>query len=452
MAIRHLSWREALIIGVPSLLVIVSAFWVAARYIKPAPPDHITMATGPAGGAYQHYAEKYRAILARNGIDLTLVPSAGSVENLDRLRKGTTDVAFVQGGIAIGAGPADPDDDDSADAPIQSLGALYPEPLWVFGRKPIPDTVTLSALTHERIAVGPEGSGTRALALALLRLSGINPGDATLSPLAGAEAAAALQRGELDALFVVAGPSAPIVADLLKRSDVRAVSMLHSEAFARNLDFVTPLTVPRGVIDIKADVPDHPIATVAVTANLLVRSDLHPALMYLLLDAASEIHGHQSLLADAGTYPNARRQDVPLATEAERFYRQGKPFLQRYLPFWMANLIDRMLVLLIPLFAVLIPAIKFLPDLYTYRLKSRIVRGYGELRALEKSIAADSAPDKVRTYLERLDAIEHEISELHVPSWFASEGYRFRAAVDLIRERLGHPDAKILKEWRQGPR
>jgi hypothetical protein len=307
-------------------------------------------------------------------------------------------------------------------------------------------------MAHERIAVGPEGSGTRALALALLRLSGIDRSDATLSPLTGDEAVAALERGDLDALFTVAGPSAPIVADLLKRSDVRAVSMLHSEAFARNLDFVTPLTVPRGVIDIKTDLPDHDISTVAVTANLLVRSDLHPALMFLLLDAASQIHGHQTLLSDAGTYPNAKRQDVPVANEAERFYRQGKPFLQRYLPFWMANLIDRMLVLLIPLFAVLIPAIKFLPDLYTYRLKARIMRGYGELRALEKSIATDPAPDKVKTCLERLDAIEQEVNDLHLPSWFASEGYRFRAAIDLIRERLGHPDAKILKEWRQGPR
>jgi hypothetical protein len=248
---------------------------------------------------------------------------------------------------------------------------------------------------------------------------------------------------------MVVGPSAPIVADLLKRSDIRAVSMLHSEAFARNLDFVTPLTVPRGVIDIKTDLPDQDISTVAVTANLLVRSDLHPALMYLLLDAASEIHGHQSLLADAGTYPNAKRQDVPVAAEAERFYRQGKPFLQRYLPFWMANLIDRMLVLLIPLFAVLIPAIKFLPDLYTYRLKSRIMRGYGELRVLEKSFTADPAPEMVKGYLERLDAIEQEINDLHLPRWYASEGYRFRAAIDLVRERLGHPDAKILKEWRQ---
>jgi TRAP transporter TAXI family solute receptor len=449
MAIRHLSWREALIIGIPALLVVVAAFWLTARYVKPAPPDHITMATGPAGGAYQHYAEKYRAILARNGVTLTLVPSAGSVENLDRLKKGTTDVAFVQGGIAAGAVPPDPDDDDADDAPIQSLGALYPEPLWVFGRKPITETVTLSAMTHERIAIGPEGSGTRALALALLRLSGVDRNDATLSPLTSDEAVAALERGDVDVLFMVVGPSAPIVADLLKRSDIRAVSMLHSEAFARNLDFVTPLTVPRGVIDIKTDLPDQDISTVAVTANLLVRSDLHPALMYLLLDAASEIHGHQSLLADAGTYPNAKRQDVPVAAEAERFYRQGKPFLQRYLPFWMANLIDRMLVLLIPLFAVLIPAIKFLPDLYTYRLKSRIMRGYGELRVLEKSFTADPAPEMVKGYLERLDAIEQEINDLHLPRWYASEGYRFRAAIDLVRERLGHPDAKILKEWRQ---
>ena len=176
-----------------------------------------------------------------------------------------------------------------------------------------------------------------------------------------------------------------------------------------------------------------------MTANLLVRADLHPALMYLFLDAASEIHGRQTLLADAGRFPNPSRQEFPLSDEAERFYKSGKPFLQRYLPFWVANLADRMLVFLIPLIAVLLPTIRFLPDLIAYKPRARIAALYAKLRALEREIASTRDVARIPEYVERLDAIEAEVTNAKLSGWYAQDVYALRAAIDLVRERLGAP-------------
>jgi len=431
-------WRHALRIGVPIAVLIALTLVAASRFVKPAPPSRVTMSTGEPGGAYAEYARRYQAFLAQNGVTLELVPSHGAVENLARLKEGKADAAFVQGGLAAS------DADTDTDPAIVSLGALYYEPVWVFTRAPSPPARQLHDLIGHRIAVGEEGSGTRALAVQLLRSVGVGPKDATLSPKGNNEASAALLRGDVDAAIFVSGISAPVIRELIRGQDVRLVSIVHSTALARQHEYLSPITVARGLADVQADLPDHDITTVAVTANLLVRSDLHPALMYLLLDAASEINGRQSLLADAQTFPNPRRQDVPVADEALRFYQSGKPFLRRYLPFWLANLADRMLVYLIPLVAVLVPAIRFLPDILSYRPRARIAGFYERLRLLERDIATDPSAPRVSGYLARLDQIESEIIALQLPTWFVHESYALRAALDLVRDRLTHPGAKGL--------
>jgi TRAP transporter TAXI family solute receptor len=437
--VHRLSWRDALRVGVPLFVVVALAFFVTSRFVKPAPPSSLTLSTGAAGGAYEHYARLYQAYLARNGVALELRSSSGSVENVDRLVQGTVDAAFVQGGIKPDAA-----ENASAAPSVVSLGALYVEPVWVFVHAAKRPVQGLADLIGQRIAIGGEGSGTRPLALELLRVNGVDASNATLSPLTGPDAAAALARGELDAAILIAGASAPVIGELLRRKDVRLLSLVYANALARQYAYMTPLSLPRGLVDIKTDLPDHDITTVAVTANLLVRADLHPALMYLLLDAATEINGGPNLLADAHAYPNPQRQDVPVADEADRFYKSGKPFLQRYLPFWVANLADRMLVYLIPIIAVLIPAVRFLPDLYAYRPKSKIAALYEKLRTLEREIGADPDVARVAGYLARLDEIEAEVAASNTPAWFAQDSYVLRAAIDLVRERLGHPGAKAI--------
>jgi hypothetical protein len=214
------------------------------------------------------------------------------------------------------------------------------------------------------------------------------------------------------------------------------MSLVHAPAYARRYAKITALTVPRGVVDIAADLPPRDVSIVAVTANLLARNEVHPALMYLLLDTAVTVNSGHARLAEAGTFPNARGQDVPVAEEAERYYKSGKPFLQRYLPYWAANFVDRMLILLIPILAVLIPAIKFVPVLYNYRLNARIVRGYAQLGAVESELSGTPDPPRIDGYLARLDAIEAEINAARLPKWFGEQAYLLRAAIELVRERL----------------
>ena len=328
----NLSWRDALVVGVPTLALVVLAFWIASRFMQPAPPDRLVMATGAAGGAYQRYAEQYRSYLAKYGVTLELRPTGGAAENIALLREGKADVALVQGGAA------ELPQGNDGEPPVVSLGALYYEAVWLFQRADKPLADRLSGLAGWRIAVGVEGSGTRLLALQLLGDSGIHSDNARLLPVGGMAVSRALDAGEIDAVFQVAGVEAPIVADLLRRRDLTPVSLVHAHAYAKRLPHLTALTVPRGVVDIAADLPPRDIATVAVTANLLARNEVHPALMYLLLETASVVNGGHVRLAEAGTFPNARAQDVPIAEEAVRYYKSGKPFMQRYLPYWAAVL------------------------------------------------------------------------------------------------------------------
>jgi TRAP transporter TAXI family solute receptor len=442
---RHLTWGDALRIGVPLVIIILAAFYVTSRFVKPAPPDHLVMSTGAPGGAYERYARMYQAFLARNGVTLELKSSEGAVENLARLTAGTVDAAFVQGGL----GPPIPTDtDDPPSSAISSLGAMYLEPVWVFARTGGKPLEQVRDLAGRRIAVGAPGSGTNTLAVLLLRAIGVDSSNATFVPLTGEDASAALVRGDVDAAVFIVGVSAPLIGDLIRRPDIEIVNFVHAQALARQHPFMVPLTLPSGLIDVKADLPNRDVGTVAVTANLLVRSDLHPALIYLLLDAASQIHGRQSLLADAHTFPNPARQEYPVADEAERFYKSGKPFLQRYLPYWVANLVDRMLVFLIPLVAVLLPTLRFLPDLYTYQPRARIAALYEKLRTLERDVVATPDPALVADYVARLDRIEAEVIECKLPAWFVQETYALRAAIDLVRERLGRPGTKALPRLR----
>jgi TRAP transporter TAXI family solute receptor len=433
----NVSWRDALAIGVPVLALVALAFWIASRFVEPAPPNHLVMATGAPGGTYQRYGEQYRRYLEPYGVTLELRPSSGSVQNFAWLRDGKVDVAFVQGGEAEPA-PAEA----KGEPPVVSLGALYYEAMWVFQATGGAPADRLAELKGKRLAVGIDGSGTQSMALHLLRESGIDAGNTKLLRIGGADMLKALDAREVDAVFQVSGVEAPVLADLLRRRDLTLMSLVHAPAYAKRHAKLTALTVPRGVVDIEADLPPRDVSIIAVTANLLARNEVHPALMYLLLDTAVTVNSGHARLAEAGTFPNARGQDVPMADEAQRYYKSGKPFLQRYLPYWAANFVDRMLILLLPIFAVLIPAIKLAPVLYNYRLNARIVRGYAQLGAVESELSRGSDPARSGEYLARLDAIEAEIAAARLPKWFGEQAYLLRAAIELVRVRLVSPEAK----------
>lgn len=426
------SMRELAFVILVAVVVVGAAFMIAYRFVRPAPPNHFVISTGDPSGAYHLFAKRYKELLAHEKILVELRTSSGSVENLNRLSdpEAGYDVALIQSGIAT----------INEDAPpARSLGALYYEPLWVFYRSPV-ELTRLTQLAGKRIAAGPEGSGTRVLAINMLKATGADKPPLKLLPLGGMAAAEALLEEKIDSALFVAAPDAPIVQRLLKAPGVRLMNMAHADALAQRYGYLSAVTLLRGTVDLAADIPPANVKMVAVTAHLVARDDFHPALVSVLLQAASKVHNGPGVFHKAGEFPAARAGDFPVSEDAVRYYKSGPPFLQRYMPFWVANLIERLLVLLVPLIAVLIPMMRIMPALYDWRIKRRIFRWYRELKEFELSV--NKADDPARL-LARLDEIEKGVAQTKVPLTYWDYIYTLRGHIDLVRAHLtgGHATA-----------
>jgi TRAP-type uncharacterized transport system substrate-binding protein len=365
-------------------------------------------------------------------VNIVEKPSAGSNENLARLRddKLEIDAGFYQGGT----GQATEDDD------LYSLGAFYYEPLWIFYRDGLVprggELDRVLQLKGRRIAVGGQGSGTRHLATEVLGINGIDASNTALIDKGGVELAEAFQNREIDAAFVVGPTQSATVWLLLFTPGVRVMGLAHAEAYSRHLPYLSKIVLPRGSVDLVRDIPTRDVTMVAATATMLVRGDTHPALVDLLMQAAVETHGGTGIFHRPGEFPRAVAVDFPLSKEAERYYKSGKPFLQRYLPFWAATLVDRLVVMLIPIVALLVPIIKFAPALYGWRVRSRIYRRYGELKFLEADLEQDPKRHSRAEWLARLDAIENDVNHIPTPLAFSDMLYTLRSHVELVRDRV----------------
>ncbi len=424
------AWWIFLIVGI--------GFAVAYQFVEPAPPKRIVITTGSESGAYYQFAQRYATILARNGITLDIRTSAGSLENLARLESDEAQVGFVQGGV-IEQPLLGEDPEEEEEGALRSLGSVFYEPVWVFYRGDRRYD-RLTDLKGRRIAIGQEGSGVRQLAQQLLSANEIRPGN-HLVPLSGLKAAEELQQGRIDAAFIIAAENAPVVQVLLRSPGIKVMSFAQADAYQRRFPFLSKLVLPRGVADLVRDYPPEDIVLLAPTANLIVRKDLHPALQSLLLQAASEVHGRAGFFQRAGEFPAFKDRMVPLSPEAARYFKSGPPFLQRYLPFWLAVLIDRLIVMLIPIFALMIPLFKIAPALYSWRVRSKVFRCYGELKFLEDDLRNHFDPARQADYRKRLDAIEEEASLLHVPLAFTDLVYTLREHINLVRRILDKQEA-----------
>ena len=422
--LKEISLRDLLTVGLPALALLAGGFWLAAQFIQPAPPNYLYISSGAPGGSYEVYAERYRQVLARSGVELREQPSAGALENLRRLldENDDTEVALVQGGTANGVNVST----------LYSLGNLYYEPLWVFYRGDR-DLDRLAQLKGRRIAVGAEGSGTRKLAVQLIEASGLDARNTALLPFGGLDAAQALQARKVDAVFLVGTERSAAVWSLFYARGVRLMSLAHADAYVRLFPHLTRLTLPQGAIDMARNLPARDVTLVSPMATLAAHESTHPALIQLLLQAAQEVHGEAGVFQRPGEFPRAGAADFPLSPDAERFYKAGKPFLQRYLPFWAANLIDRTVVMLVPVFALLIPILKFAPPLYVWRVRSRIYRRYGELKFLEAELEADPQRYRRAEWLARLDDIEESVQHIPTPLAFSDMLYTLRLHLDLVR-------------------
>jgi TRAP transporter TAXI family solute receptor len=416
-------WELARVYGIAALAAAV-ALVLTYQFVDPAPPKRIRMATGHPDGAYNAFGEEYRSVLARHGIELELRNTSGSIENLSLLEPGEPGVeaAFVQGGTGGFA----------RSGSLVSLASLYFEPVWVVFREGLAIS-RLTDLAGRRVAVGPQGSGTRTIALELLSDNGVGPSDLELSDLTGAEAVSAIQQGALDLLFVVGSAKSTNVRRAVLADGVELLSLARSKAYTRRHRFLSEVVVPEGVIDLERNVPGEDVTLVSPTATLVVREDVHPALMELLLEAATEIHGHGGLLEAPGEFPSPHFVDLPLSKTAKRYFESGPPFLRRTLPFWAATLIDRLLVMLLPLLAFVVPLFRFMPIVYRWRARSRIYRWYKELRPLEDRVRLGLAPEDVGEVLAHLERMESAVKQVSVPWSYMDELYQLRLHIDLVR-------------------
>jgi TRAP transporter TAXI family solute receptor len=424
-----------LLIG--AAVIVAAALWAVVAFLRPLPPGTVTMATGPEGGAYHEVGQRYRQVLAQHGITLHLVSTAGALENLARLRdpRSGVDVAFLQSGIT--SGKESPD--------LESLGTVFYEPLWFFHRGVLKGR-SLEALRGRRISIGSEGSGTRALARELLARNGIDQQFAELLALAPQEAAERLVRGEIDAALILAAWDSPVVRRLLSEETIGVASFPRTDAYVALYPFLSKLTLPAGVGDIRKNRPPTDVTLFAPKASLVVRRDLHPAIQSLLLDAAEQIHSGPAIFQQPKQFPAAESIDLPLSSEARQYYKSGRSFLERHLPFWLAVAIGRLLVLLIPLVGVIYPLFRFMPALYAWEVRWRIFRIYRELRLLEKDVESRDSARPVDDLNEALDRLEEKASRLQVPLFYTNLLYTLRAHIALVRGQLTRAEVTPIVE------
>lgn len=424
---------------VPIFIIVALGFFVAFLSLEPAPPKEIRLATGGRDGSYFAYGERYREILKHEsyGYDLELVATAGSVENLDLLRRGEVDLAMVQGGTLSASDLSPSAAEVEEGRSLRALASLYFEPLWVFHRADR-EIERLFELEGWRIAIGPQGSGTRALALQLLDRNEIDSSDGELLALGSRRAAAALEAGEIDAAFFVTAPSTPFIKELLQAENVELMSFKRHRAYTIQLPYVSRVLLGEGSVDIAENLPREDISLLAVSASLVAREDLHRDLIPPVLEMLRVVHGSGGVFEARDQFPSAHHNELPLLPEAERYLAHGPPFLYRIpgISFRVAALIDRLKILLLPLLTLLIPLTKIAPPLYRWRIRSSIYRWYEGLKEIDEILRDPRQAEDLSAQIQALRQLEQEVTEVQVPLSYMDEFYRLRGHIDLIRGKL----------------
>jgi TRAP transporter TAXI family solute receptor len=421
---EHLTGRRRALLVIVGVVALAAALWLATSLWRPLPPRSFVLAGGPAGSAYMTYAQEYRAILARDGIRVDPLETAGSTANLDLLLDPASGVkaAFVLGGVVP----------KEAAGELVSLGTVSYEPMWLFCR--CAEGSTLGALKGLRLSVGTPGSGGHEIAYRLIEMNGLRPGDFQLSELPPAEAASHLEAGDLDAAFIIAGWDEPVVRRLTRAPDVRLLGFPRADAYVALYPFLDKLVLPMGVADLAANRPPVDIALVAPRATLVVRRDLHPALQLLLINAAEEVHSRPGIFQAAGAFPAADAIDLPISDAARQFYLNGPSFLQRNMPFWFGQILQRLLLVLAPLLGILYPLSAGLPRLYRWQMQHRIYRLYGELKWIERELHDAPAGSRRDELVEQLAELEDRLLKMRLPNAYAAMGYMLKLHVKNLRE------------------
>ncbi len=408
------------------LITLLAVFW----FFHSAPPKTITITSGEDGTRFRRSAERYAKILEKSGVTVKILPSGGSLDNLKRLGDPNfqVDVGFVQGGVSRGTNTTH----------LVSLGSIFYEPLHIFykSRKPYD---ALSDFKGQRLAIGEDGTGTQVLALELLARNGIKPGESTtLLKMNDDDSAAALLAGTIDAAFMMSdSASSRLVRDLMRNPGIRLFDFTQADGYTRRISYLNKTVLPKGSLDFGKRVPEQDINLISPTVELIARDDLHPALSDLLLDAATEVHQRAGLTNRRGEFPSLRDSEFRVSPDATRYYKSGKSLLYRSMPFWLASLMNRVVVVFVPTLLILIPGMRSIPKIYRWQVRLRIIRWYRALLVLEKSIAAGTlTPDKGEEIKGQLEHIERTVDKMKVPASFADQFYDLRMNIDFVRAKL----------------
>ena len=417
------AFKAALPYLVALLIIAVLGYWL----IDPAPPKKIVISISKEDGNYQAYARLYEALLKQDGIALEIRESEGPIPSLNDLRKedASVDMAFVPSGVAK----------SESTVGLVSLGSLYYEPLWIFSRlqRKIDH---LSSLKGKRIAVGRAGSGTNILSQTVLNAAGVNAQNSTFFEIGEDDAKEALRHNVADVIFLSSVPTSPLIQEVAAMPGVTMVDLDEAEAYSRQFNFLHHLVLPEGALSLESNIPPHKVNLLAPTVTLVARDSMHPALMYLVLKVIARVHADAGMLQRKHEFPSDKDSDFEMSSQAAHFYESGPPFLDRYLPLWAATFVNRVLIILLPLLALAIPLSRIVPAVYTWLVKSRIHKLYGELRFLELQLRNASQPLELSTFRKELDAIENKVNHLRLPVAFSSHLYELRSHIELVRSKL----------------
>lgn len=412
-------------IVLPILAIFLGLLYAGSRFLPPLAPDRVTIAAGEKNGIYYKSALRYKALLAKQHVTVEIVPTHGSVEALGLLKENKVDIAFVQGGST----------DDYMTEPFTSLASLYNEPIWVYYPAAGKELRNLSELKGKRIAVGAEGSGTKALTVKLLEANGVTPDNSTFLTLGSEAGAQALFDGEADALFSIIGTFAPLTKALLLDPQIKLLDFSRTRAYTVRYPFLNAVTLDEGVMDLEYNLPPHTKHLIAATATLVSREDIHPDLVRLVLQAAKKVHGGAGIFRSAGEFPSASRLEFPININAEVYLRDGETWLEKIFPFWIASIVKRLMLLFIPVIALMIPLVKLILPLFDWRSRSKIYRWYKTLNAIEEEMEGYDEPQR-RSAARKLEEALGKIQKVDVPLSYRREYYDLIQHFELILGKL----------------
>jgi hypothetical protein len=323
-----------------------------------------------------------------------------------------------------------------ADSPaLLSLGTLGYEPVWFFSRKVATDR-GLFAFRRKRVSIGPEGSDSRALVDELLKRNALDTGSFHELSLEPEAAAAELLNGHIDACVLMTSWGSPVVRQLITAPGIDLASFSRADAYVALFPSLSKLVIPAGVADLENNRPPRDTTLLATKTNLIVRGGLHPALQYLLLETASQIHSHAGIFQKAGEFPAPEALEIELSADARHYYKSGRPFLQRYMPFWLAALVEQAAVLVIPLLGLLYPLGKGLASLYGWGMQRRIFLLYGELHWLEMELNKLGRQPPTEEIRNRMKHLEERADRVRVSSNYIPMLYSLKENIAYVRARL----------------